>query len=160
MWIGGGADTLSFKSDGGSTGNTMTIARYWEAIMHSFATRLQWTIKPPAECNHSPLVKVKNNKTGDYTIDFASKPGDVITLTAEGYDLDGHMLGYTWWRYAEADTYAGSLAITSYVPTCTFTVPADAVSGNTIHAIIEVRDNPGQGQLPLTKWARVIVRVN
>ena len=160
MWVGGGADTLSFKSDGGSNGNTVTIARYWEAIMYSFATRLQWTIKSPAECNHPPLIEVKNNKTGDYTLDFVAKPGDVITLTAEASDPDGHMLGYKWWRYAEADSYAGDLAITSYDRTCTFTVPADAASGNTIHAIIEVRDNPGQGMLPLTKWARVIVQIN
>ncbi|MCL2068106.1 MAG: DUF1593 domain-containing protein [Treponema sp.] len=163
MW-GPATDAASYT--GTASGSVRAIDRYWEAIMHSFATRLQWTIKPPSETNHPPLVEVHNSITDDYTLDFAADPGDAITLTADFFDPDGDTVSYRWWQYQEADTYASALpdiplptAAFSY-RTLTFTVPADANPGDTIHVICEVKDNPGQGRLPLTKWARVIVTVN
>ena len=62
-----------------------------------------------------------------------------------------------WWQYADADTYPGTVSFsTPETLTTTFQVPAAAVPGQTIHALIQVTDN---GTPPLTSFQRVIVTV-
>ena len=72
-------------------------------------------------------------------------------------DIDGDELTYRWWQYKEADTYDGAIEIKSArKQDASFTVPNNAVKGETIHVICEVTDT---GTPPLTRYQRVIIDV-
>lgn len=82
-----------------------TLTRWFDAINNDFANRIEWTLTDDDKAvNHAPTVSVKEG------INIEAKPGEEITLTAEGKDEDGDKLTYKWWRYAEADTYDGNKA--------------------------------------------------
>lgn len=77
-----------------------TLTRWFDAINNDFANRVTWTLTDDdSKVNHVPSVTVKEG------IDITAKPGEKVTLTAEGKDQDGDALTYKWWRYFEADTY-------------------------------------------------------
>ena len=84
-------------------------------------------------------------------LNITAKPGSEIQLSAKGTtDPDGDELSYSWWQYKEAGTYPGSVTIDN--PTdqeASFTVPADAEKGQTIHIVCEVKDsgNPAINKL-------------
>ena len=72
-------------------------------------------------------------------------------------DPDGDAVGYIWWRYAEADTYEGEIALhNADQAEASFTVPEDAPARATIHIILEATD---AGSPPLTRYRRVVVTV-
>jgi hypothetical protein len=148
MWSPAQRDNITY----GSTGTTIT--RWWKPIMHDFATRLQWTIRGPAACNHEPTVVVTNNITNDSTLDFTVASGTSITLTAQIVDRDGDTVSLKWWQYEEADTVTTNVGIGGAGSTCTFTATGNP--GETIHAIAEVTDDAA---LPLTSWQRVVITI-
>jgi len=127
-------------------------ARWWRAIQMDFAERLRWTITPTyAAANHEPVVSVAG------ALDRIAGPGEQVSLNATGTDPDGNALTYKWWQYREAGTYNGAVTLSSTdTPATSFTVPADAQPGQTIHAILEVTDN---GTRPMTSYQRVVVTV-
>ena len=68
---------------------------------------------------------------------------------------------YDWWQYYEADTYDGdqdgTISITGAdTDTISFVVPEDAKEGDTIHMIIQVKDNRDNY---MTHYQRVIITV-
>jgi hypothetical protein len=74
-----------------------------------------------------------------------------------GLDPDRSPLSYRWWQYREEGTYPGSVAIGAPDRAwTTVTVPADAQPGQTISLILQATD---QGTFPLTRFARVTLRV-
>ena len=87
-----------------------------------------------------------------------AKPGRKIKLNAKGTkDPDGNELTYRWWQYKEADSYKGTVNISDAGnKKASFTVPADASKGETIHIICEVKDN---GTPQLTRYQRVVFTV-
>ena len=129
------------------------IARWIDVLQNDFAARADWCVKPYSECNHPPFVKLKND------LNIKAKPGSKIQLSANGtYDPDGNSLAYNWWQYKEAGTYNGNIVIEdSLKQDASFTVPLNAVIGDTIHIICEVKDN---GSPELTRYGRVIVTVD
>jgi len=166
-------------------------ARWIGFWWRQFAARLQWTIKGPAECNHPPVITVHNSVTNNNTLDISAAPGAAITLTATASDPDGNDVTVTWWHYIEAGTYGNYnqpsitsfqykgitynpsadayhdedlgilLAVNASGSVCTFTVPSDAVSGDTIHIMAEATDNyPADPETNLTTWKRIVVTVN
>ena len=128
------------------------ITRWAVALQNDFAARADWCVKSFEEANHPPVVKLGN------VLDINAKPGIKIQLSAKGTsDPDGDELSYTWWQYEEADTYPGSVTIENPAAQETsFTVPADAKKGHSIHIVCEVKDN---GTPQLTRYQRVIVNV-
>jgi len=131
----------------------MPIVRWTDALQNDFAARADWCVKSYSECNHPPVVKLKNN------LNITAKPGSKIQLSAAGtYDPDGNGLNYKWWQYKEAETYRGNIVIeNSLKQDASFVVPVDASKGKTIHVICSVRDN---GSPALTRYKRIIVTVN
>ena len=158
-----------------------TLTRWFDDIQNDFAARLAWCKAARYEdANHAPLVWVREGQ------DLTAAPGEQLTLTAAATDPDGDALMYLWWRYAEADTYAGTwrpgeledvtaeglvldrvatppagvqpatTCVLSRDPQLTFDVPADARPGETFHLVVQVTD---AGEPPLTTYARVIVTV-
>ena len=62
-----------------------------------------------------------------------------------------------WWRFDEADSYAGTVVLdTADGDSTGFDSPADAQPGNTIHVIAEATDD---GSPALTRDERFVVTV-
>ena len=71
--------------------NKATIWRWREAYQHDFSARMDWTIKPYAEANHPPVVRLAHPERLDV------RAGQTVTLSAEGTtDPDGDALRYHW----------------------------------------------------------------
>ena len=128
------------------------LARWTDALQNDFAARANWCVKPYSECNHPPVVKLKND------LDITAKPGSKFQLSAKGtYDPDGNELNYKWWQYKEAETYKGNIEIQNAgQQNASFTVPKDAGNGETIHIICQVTDS---GTPQLTRYKRVVVNI-
>ena len=128
------------------------IARWADVFQNDFAARADWCVQSYENANHPPVVKLAN------ALDRSAKPDTKIKLSAKGTaDPDGDELSYSWWQYQEADTYSGSVVIEN--PSnqeASFTVPADALKGQSIHVVCEVKDN---GTPQLTRYQRVIIEV-
>lgn len=129
------------------------LTRWVGAIQNDFAARADWCVKSFNDANHQPVVQL------NHKVDLIANPGDVVRLNAESsYDPDDNELSCQWWQYEEADTYEGTVIIEQPESfKTTITVPADAVKGETIHIICEVRDD---GTPNLTRYKRVIITVN
>jgi hypothetical protein len=71
--------------------------------------------------------------------------GQSIDLNGVAYDPDGDTLAYKWWRYADADTHpdTGTIDVAATKDT-SYTVPANAKPGETIHLIFQVSDAPSR----------------
>jgi len=126
-------------------------ARWVDAIQNDFAARADWCVKSYKDANHAPIVNLK------HASNLNVKPGQVVQLSGMAKDPDGNTLHYQWWQYEEAGTYKGKVVIQNSDKTsASFTVPADAAAGSTIHLIFQVNDN---GIPALTRYQRVIAKV-
>jgi hypothetical protein len=140
--------------------NHATIWRWRSAFQNEFAARMDWTMKPYAEANHPPVVKL------GHAAQLTAKPGARVDLSAEGSsDPDGNALTYEWFYYPEPGTMATSQSRTGQPvkiedadkPKAWFTVPTGRVLRfGTMHIILAVTD---RGTPPLTRYRRVIVTV-
>lgn len=128
------------------------IARWADVFQNDFAARADWCVQSYEDANHPPVVILAN------ALDITAKPDTEIKLSAKGTsDPDGDELSYSWWQYQEANTYPGSVTIeNSSNQEASFTIPADAQIGQSIHIVCEVKDN---GSPPLTRYQRVIIEV-
>jgi hypothetical protein len=136
----------------GSAPEEYTQTRWFGDAQRDFAARLQWSVTPAyAGANHAPAVSVHPGT------DLVVPSGSSVMLTASASDPDGDELTFSWWQYREAGTYPGVVGLPdSDEPVIRFTVPEDAAAGDTIHLILEVRDD---GLPPLASYARVILTV-
>ncbi len=142
------------------TTNKTTIWRWREAFQNDFAARMDWTVKSVEEANHPPVPVL------DHPAHLEARPGETVELSAAGsWDPDGDDLSFKWFYYGEAGTFSVSKALTgnpieiedSDKAKARFTVPTERVFRNgTIHIILAVTD---KGQPPLTRYKRVIIRV-
>lgn len=124
--------------------------RWIDAIQNDFAARADWCVKPFEQANHPPVVKLAHG------VDFKSRRGETLSLNAAGTtDPDGDELSYRWWRYEEADSYAGSVEVSrAGQRQASLTMPDDIGQGESIHVVCEVTDS---GSPPLTRYQRVVV---
>ena len=126
--------------------------RWVDALQNDFAARADWCVEPYARANHPPVVALA------HAADLRARAGETVKLVAQGTtDPDGDELSYRWWQYRDAGTFAGSLEVRdSAKAAASFTVPAAAPKGETIHMICEVTDS---GTPRLTRYQRVVVTV-
>ena len=149
---GWGGRNAADRDAAGATPRDYATARWFEFAQLDFAARLKWTMTPTfAGANHEPRVSVTSG------LNMKAAPETTVRLTATASDPDKNAVTVTWWQYADADTYAGTITFSSPdALTTTFQVPADASPGQTIHALIQVADN---GSPALTSFQRVVVTV-
>ena len=144
------------------TSNYATVWRWRDAYQNDFAARMDWTIKPYADANHPPVVKLA-------TPPFVkAAPGQRVDLSAAGTtDPDGDALSYRWFVYEEPGTRSMSssdsgvkLEVKNFdQPQAWLTVKKDRVVApgiGTIHVILAVTDH---GVPRLTRYSRVIIDV-
>lgn len=125
--------------------------RWIPVLQNDFAARADWCVKSYKQANHPPVVSLNQPRN------MRVKPGQKITLNGSATDPDGNTLNYRWWQYEEVDSYPGKLTTLQPEQAKTsFTVPSDAVAGQTIHLILEVADT---GTPSLTRYQRVIATV-
>jgi hypothetical protein len=158
LWTDAEDEVMGF--DGAyHTSNKATIYRWREAFQNDFVARMDWTIKSFEEANHPPVIKLSSAEFMNATV------GDRIELNATGSsDPDGDELSYKWFHYGEPGTYTHSsgktpnhLKIENADKANAYFIVPDTERLGTIHIILEVTD---QGSPPLTRYKRVIVRVN
>lgn len=127
------------------------MTRWLDAVQNDFAARADWCVKDYADANHPPRVVLKDR------LQRPVKTGEIVGLDASRtQDPDGDSLHFRWWLYREAGSYAGEFAWGSAEAISEFSVPADALPGQTLHLICEVRDS---GVPALTRYQRVILTV-
>ncbi|WP_433380915.1 nucleoside hydrolase-like domain-containing protein [Actinoplanes sp. CA-142083] len=147
-WI----DTTDVNPNSGAADRAYPQTRWVADLQNDFAARADWGTTPRyRDANHNPIASVREG------LNLRARTSQTVTLHGRGADPDGDRLGYRWWQYTDADTYAGTVALSNATsPTTSFQVPADAKSGDTIHLILEVTDN---GTPALKHYQRVIVTV-
>ena len=80
-----------------------------------------------------------------------------MRLGAFALDPDGDAVDLRWWQYHEADSYAGQVAIDGANSRhASLTVPDDAAPGDTIHVILDAKDD---GTPSITRYQRVVITV-
>jgi hypothetical protein len=149
---GWGGRSAPDKDATGASPRDYAAARWFEFAQRDFAARLKWTATPTfAGANHPPKVSVTSG------LNVTAAPGGTVRLAATATDPDRNALTIKWWQYADAGTYPGSVTFSATdALTTTLRVPADAVNGQTIHALLQVTDD---GAPPLTSFQRVILTV-
>lgn len=134
----------------GTTNRDNTLARWADAIQNDFKARLDWCVKPRAEANHPPMVKVKGE------LARTARSGDVVQLDAsESGDPDGNRLRFAWFHYPEPGSYRGGrIEIRdSTSPQVSFAAPRVS-SAQTAHLMLAITDD---GSPALTRYQRVVV---
>jgi hypothetical protein len=125
---------------------------YFPAAQGDFAARLKWSVTPRfADANHEPKVRIKG------PLNLTLHPAEKIRLTGEVADPDSDTVTVTWKQY-RGGSYPGAVAVAEPSSVTTeFVVPADAISGQTIHLVLEATDN---GSPALTRYQRIIIAIS
>lgn len=129
---------------------TFPQTRWIPAIQEDFAARADWCVLPFDRANHPPRVWVEEGQ------EISVSPGQKVVLKGHAEDPDGDVLQFKWWVYREAGTYAGSPPLGGAdSPEVSLTVPRNFEAGQSLHLILEVRD---QAEHPMTRYQRVILK--
>ena len=80
-------------------------------------------------------------------------------MHAMASDPDGDEVSCGWFRYADADGYAGEVTLEMDGSVCMVRVPDDARPGDTVHVICRVTDEGGGRDEYMVSYARVIITV-
>jgi len=124
---------------------------FFPAAQRDFAARLKWSVTPKyADANHAPVIQIEG------PLNVLAAPGETIKLTAAISDPDGDKVSINWWQF-QVGTYPGKISISNAnTAQVKVLIPKDAVSGQTIHVVVEATDNGSPG---LTAYQRVIITV-
>ena len=128
--------------------------RWINEFQNDFAARISWgDTSSYTDANHNPNVTVRQG------LNITRNAGAAVPLNIAVSDPDGNAVSLDVWQYKDAGTYPGSVGITQAGNNGAYLIhiPADAVSGQTIHVIAQATDN---GSPPLTRYARVVITVN
>ncbi len=139
----------SANSQSGKTANA--YPDFFPAAQRDFAARLKWSVTPKyADANHEPIVKIEG------PLSVLASAGETIRLTGIVSDPDGNAVSVKWWQFS-VGTYPNKVDIVTTTSLQTkVAIPKDAVSGQTIHLILEATDN---GTPALTSYQRIIIIV-
>ncbi|MDH6357926.1 DUF1593 domain-containing protein [Parabacteroides sp. PF5-9] len=122
---------------------------FTSAVQNEMAARFQWTVASTyADANHHPQIKAP--------LSISAAPGEKVNIKGSVKDPDGDRVSLNWWQF-KVGTYEGDVTVDSpSTATTTFTVPANAKPGETIHLILEAQDS---GTPALTRYHRLIITV-
>jgi len=131
--------------------NANVYPDFFPAAQRDFAARLKWSVTPKyADANHAPVAEIEG------PLDVLASPGETIRLNGVVSDPDRDKVSIKWWQF-QVGTYPGIVNISNAnTAQVKVLIPKDAVSGQTIHVILEVTDN---GSPSLTAYQRVIITI-
>ncbi|MCY1721946.1 DUF1593 domain-containing protein [Prolixibacteraceae bacterium Z1-6] len=145
-----GMDVTDFNPATNKQDPMYSQTRWFKVLQNDFATRADWCVQNYENANHPPLVEVDKNE-------ISASAGDTVKLTSSASDPDEDELNYKWWNYKEAGTYPVEVTVSSPTSKATeFTVPDDAITGQTIHLILEVEDT---GEPVLNRFQRIVIEI-
>jgi hypothetical protein len=128
-----------------------SVYRWRPDFQADFQARLDWCIKPYAEANHPPIVRIAG------PIVQTARPGDTVTLEASGTaDPDGNALSYEWRVYPVAAGFVGQVKLEGSRTKSTRFVISSSLAGKTVPVLLAVTD---RGTPSLTRYARVLITV-
>jgi len=146
-----GRDIGDLNPETGEIDPSYPQVRWIEVLQNDFAARADWCVLDYEGANHAPVV------TLEQASNWMVKPGEELSLSVSAKDPDGDDLDFSWWQYLEAGSCKTLLEIEgSDSPNASIIVPDTAVSGQTMHLILEVKDS---GSPTLTRFARTIITV-
>ncbi|MFE5407600.1 nucleoside hydrolase-like domain-containing protein [Microbacterium sp. NPDC056569] len=127
-----------------------SVTRWFADAQADFAARLQWTVHPEwGGANHHPILRIVEGVT------LSAAAGERLVLHADATDPDGDKVELRWWEYREAGTIAAA-ALDVDGDSTAVVVPLEAQPGDTIHIVVEARDD---ARFPLVAYQRVIITV-
>jgi hypothetical protein len=128
-----------------------SVYRWRPSFQADFAARLDWCIKPHAEANHPPVVRIAGD--GERTV----KAGDPVALDAAGStDPDGDGMDFSWGIYPATPELSRQVVIEGRDTRAARLVVAPELAGRTIPILLAVTD---RGRPRLTRYGRVLIRV-
>lgn len=151
IWTNNQDSRDTVTADNGPTECTdmATIWRWREHFQHDFAARMDWCVTDDfKKANHNPIA-VLNGDSTKRVLEITTKPGEVITLSAEGTrDPDGNALERRWWVYPEASSlrdgkgrrFPSEVALSANHGTSTSLLAPNVTRPETIHVILEAVD--------------------
>jgi hypothetical protein len=133
------------------------IQRWRRAFQNDFQARMEWCVKDFKDAHHNPLAAFNGDLTRSI-VHLTAGAGERLGLDASASSSPDHdPLGFRWFPYPEAGTYAGEIPIEDADrQVAELEIPANA-SGTQIHVVLEVRtQNPA---LQLFAYRRIVVTV-
>ena len=129
----------------------LAYPNFFPQAQRDFAARLKWSVTDKyADVNHEPVVQIE----GPLNILVAA--GEKIIINGVVSDPDGDAVSVKWWQF-HAGSYANKVVISNANSAHTeVLIPTDALGGQTIHLILEAKDN---GIPSLTSYQRIIITV-
>ncbi len=128
-----------------------SVYRWRRAFQADFEARLDWCVKPFAEANHPPIVRIEGARQR------TTKPGETVTLDAQGTtDPDRDQLTFVWSIYPADPEVVAQVKIEGRTNRNARFVLAPKLAGKTVPILLSVSDS---GTPPLTRYARVLVAI-
>jgi hypothetical protein len=140
-----------------------TLWRWREHFQHDFAARMDWCVADDFKnANHNPVAVLNGDRTRR-VLQLAARPGETVTLAAEGtQDPDGDTIEVRWWIYPEAGALPASadgkppVTLSADHGSRTTLVASKVGKPETLHVILEVRD---AGTPPLWAYRRAVITI-
>ncbi len=140
-----------------------TVFRWREAFQNDFAARMDWCVADEfKKANHNPIAVLNGDRT-KRVLRLTAKPGETVTLSAEGtHDPDGDKFEAGWWFYPEAGTLrpgaSGPFPVTLSAGRGrrTSLITPEVGKPESLHVILEVRD---AGTPPLRAFRRAVITI-
>lgn len=167
IWTNNQDSRDTVTADNGQTQCTdmATIWRWREAFQHDFAARMDWCVADDfKKANHNP-VAVLNGDATKRVLEVTAKPGETVTLSAEGtHDPDGHAIEVRWWIYPEASTlrdargdrFPPEVGLSAREGPSTRLIAPAVARPETVQVILEVED---RGTPRLFAYRRAVLTV-
>jgi Protein of unknown function (DUF1593) len=128
-----------------------SVYRWRPAFQNDFAARLDWCVKPFAEANHPPVVRISGQSTRQ------AKPGESIALDASGTtDPDGNDLTFEWSIYPHDPEVVTGVMIRGGDTATPRIEVSPTLTGRTIPILLTVKDS---GTPSLARYGRVLLQV-
>lgn len=128
-----------------------SVYRWRPAFQADFAARLDWCLKPFAEANHPPIVRISGDREREV------EPGERVDLDAAGTtDPDGGEMDFTWGVYPTSPEMSRKVVIEDRDTKRPRVIIAPELAGKTIPILLTVTD---RGEPKLTRYGRVLIKV-
>jgi hypothetical protein len=128
-----------------------SVYRWRPAFQADFRARLDWCVKPYAEANHPPVVRIRGERVRE------ARPGEGVDLDASGTtDPDGDDLDYSWSVYPATPESSGKVVIEGKSSPQARVVVPPGLAGEAVPILLTVTD---RGEPRLSRYGRVLIKV-